>query len=854
MRRVTPVMLAALFLVLAGTAAGDATQVTDGRGLQLVWFSAEQPCTADQLAAFPEAMAHWNVEGPNNYIYEEMVFDDTPIITVTNHAEWMQDARFLAMLTHGNAEGWYAAEYYATFEAALDALAAYRLGGLDDSMVLLGQTSYDTYVLIVSKNFVEWNAGSLAPRAIADLGWCHSVTAADAFFTIGATSVMAYEDTIDRARNCRNHGTRWKRLGCKEGAEETYNSNVLGANQVPGGVLLSATDSYADSANSINLNCDCDNWAARILDWGVDRSGRVLFLTDYERHSGAFHVYGFRGAERETLAVLEPKGDESGRIFVYETRVAPGYDEYQIAEIDGDRGRRTATDWKRPGNFPSRLDEMAALAGTQLGEIVPAGPPPYGERRGPALLRAEAWGDAVVYAPDTAMAAPLLGQLSSQGMETVLCVGDGTREDVAGAYEYTYEANVARNGELGEERYPVWPGPELYLIGRASDGAVLTNLWEDDAWENCNQPQCRGDFDYTDVDGDGRPNGPVARLFADTPEEVARMVFFSDRYNAEGGAGAPSLLCAGDLDYAGDDDVPFPGPDLWLDKVEIALAAMGAPGGAIRFRRSDYETSYDATTAGVALVNEGVGQIWAMGPLSGYKRIPSSVMYGTSYDAAALTTDQAYLLIAPGCEVAADWGLGAFYGLLLQKLMTNEPGRSGCAGAVAHWSGGWGSKHDTWANYVLKKFVDARPGDSMPVVLWRAFIRCTDECPWMADYCRSAVYVGARTLVRGNEVSVGGAAPTTPSGLELQVRPSFAGRNPCTIRYRLPAPGAATVRIFDLRGRPVRSLGGGAASAGMMETRWDGRDDQGRRVASGVYFARVESAEGALTKKITVIR
>lgn len=845
--------IAILLFLTAVSAAGafGESRGTPGRAALFVWICGGPCCSDDQLLSFPETVEYWNVEGPNNYVYEEDAYDDSPIITVTNHAELMGGVRFLGMITHGNETGWYAAEYYATYDSAAAALYRYRAEGLDEDRVRLGITSTGTDVLMVSREFVEWECGSLASRAIADLSWCYSAASADAFFTIGATSVMAYEGRTTLGRLCRNFETRWARLGCRESEDGVYLSTVLGANQLPEAVLLSATGSYADSANSINLNCDCDNWSARILEWGIDRAGRVLFLTNYERRSETFRVYGFRGEERSLLAEIEPRGDRSGRITPYQTVVDAGYERYQVAEIDGDRRWRTASDWKRPGDFPPRLERMAERAGEDLGSI-------RGEalRTGPrkaAIFGPDGWGDAIVYAPDSAWASPLLAQIASHGLEGVLYVGDGSREEIAAAYSHTYSSNLSRNGELGEDRYPVWPGPELYLVGRASDGSVGTGSWPDDEWENCNQPSCRGDFDYTDVDGDSRPNGPVSRIFASSAEEVIRHVHFSDLYN-EGGSGAPSpvLLCAGDVDYGSGES--FPGPDLWLDRVESGLAGIPGLGSALRFRRSDYESSSEASAAGTALVNAGVRQIWAMGPLSGYRRIPSSVFYGIDFDAGSLTTDQAFLLIAPGCEVAADWGFAATYDLLLRKLMANTPGLSGCAGAIAHWSGGWGSKHDTWASYVLEKYLDAEPGAPLSLVLWRAFIRCTDECPWMVDYCRSAVYVGARTLVRGAEVDVVPGGSPASGGFDLQVSPTVTRGGDVRIRFRIPADGTASVRIYDVRGRPVRTLGNGRFRTGPGEVLWDGRDDRGRPVGSGIYFARVLSPRGSESRKIAVIR
>lgn len=63
-----------------------------------------------------------------------------------------------------------------------------------------------------------------------------------------------------------------------------------------------------------------------------------------------------------------------------------------------------------------------------------------------------------------------------------------------------------------------------------------------------------------------------------------------------------------------------------------------------------------------------------------------------------------------------------------------------------------------------------------------------------------------------------------------------------TIRYKVPVDGQVAVRIYDLEGRVVRTIDERTHDAGEYEVPWDGHDDLGRPVASGVYFYRVEGS------------
>jgi flagellar hook assembly protein FlgD len=54
-------------------------------------------------------------------------------------------------------------------------------------------------------------------------------------------------------------------------------------------------------------------------------------------------------------------------------------------------------------------------------------------------------------------------------------------------------------------------------------------------------------------------------------------------------------------------------------------------------------------------------------------------------------------------------------------------------------------------------------------------------------------------------------------------------------------PGPVLVRVYTLRGVPVKTLVDGAHAAGAFSTTWDGRNDAGEIVASGIYLIRIEA-------------
>jgi len=64
-----------------------------------------------------------------------------------------------------------------------------------------------------------------------------------------------------------------------------------------------------------------------------------------------------------------------------------------------------------------------------------------------------------------------------------------------------------------------------------------------------------------------------------------------------------------------------------------------------------------------------------------------------------------------------------------------------------------------------------------------------------------------------------------------------------SLSFGLAMAGPVDLEVFDLGGRRVRRLAGGRYSAGRHSVSWDGRDEEGREVASGVYVVRF-AAEG----------
>ena len=75
-----------------------------------------------------------------------------------------------------------------------------------------------------------------------------------------------------------------------------------------------------------------------------------------------------------------------------------------------------------------------------------------------------------------------------------------------------------------------------------------------------------------------------------------------------------------------------------------------------------------------------------------------------------------------------------------------------------------------------------------------------------------------------------------------------------TVRVSLPEAGRATLRVYDLAGRLVRTLADGELAAGEHSAAWDARDDAGARVRPGMYFARLANGGRVALGRVLFVR
>jgi hypothetical protein len=166
-------------------------------------------------------------------------------------------------------------------------------------------------------------------------------------------------------------------------------------------------------------------------------------------------------------------------------------------------------------------------------------------------------------------------------------------------------------------------------------------------------------------------------------------------------------------------------------------------------------------------------------------------------------------------------------------------------------------------------------GGTTSVPRWIGTDRLTSTDPPLQVHWNTGIVFEENEIVEGAATVVNGPAPCvticwsgylTPTStssvipgppasgdLALEVTPNPA-REGSELLFTTSKRQRVTVGVFAVDGRRVRVLQRGMLEAGEHRLTWDGRDDQGRLLASGLYFAKVDTEIGSTTKRIARVR
>jgi ligand-binding sensor domain-containing protein len=85
-------------------------------------------------------------------------------------------------------------------------------------------------------------------------------------------------------------------------------------------------------------------------------------------------------------------------------------------------------------------------------------------------------------------------------------------------------------------------------------------------------------------------------------------------------------------------------------------------------------------------------------------------------------------------------------------------------------------------------------------------------------------------------------------------RAPSAGNPATTIRYQLPKTTEVVLKIYNIFGQEVRTLVNARQPAGVNSVVWDGRDQSGKEMSSGIYIYRLQAGEFTQSRKLSFVR
>jgi len=374
-------------------------------------------------------------------------------------------------------------------------------------------------------------------------------------------------------------------------------------------------------------------------------------------------------------------------------------------------------------------------------------------------------------------------------------------------------------------------------------------------------PYYASDLPKSDVDGDGYPEIVVGRIPVHSVDDVLSYC-----------AKAVKYLQNPDGDWT--DDI-----SLWVD----ARFMAGNDGNVAEslgmdlrnYMPSDYNVHIlknnpcpdcidDYSTRESMAINEfdsGRALIVSFGTVANCYRLNDWLDARPDYgfDISKLSPNNIFpFLLAISCELGAfDETESPTSGKPLCERLLFDDSR-GVIGIFAPTRGSWQG-----GNYQIGKLVLKYLYDKGAQSLGHACMAAQRDLMWYypkyKKFAQSYVYLGDPAIflsgaVRGEITTVEENIIKTP---DLSIETNYPNPfNPMTtIEYSLSQASYIELSIYNVKGELIKRLVSGVEVAGTYKAVWNGRDERGRSVASGVYFCILRSSDGnKITRKIILLR
>ena len=599
--------------------------------------------------------------------------------------------------------------------------------------------------------------------------------------------------------------------------------------------------------------------------------------------SESLDLFGYVGSKSELLEHYDTFGMTGEHVFFYSEENIGQFDRLRFVETDVN-GRITGSDFFPPNassneelQFAVNLNESLATGSTTTfspgpvtGEVTRGSDgalhPVGGAWQSATACDPAKVPDVALYSSDPYLLTQEWGGVMGRGWTVRAYLGDGTADDAKVWANLVYTdyldylnccssepgclpPRLPALGVIGDPLFKIQEDPDVYTS--LFEMATFPDSYMRCQWSISGESVCP-DFGYpANLFGDDLEDLPIYMLPAMSVQEIVNLSDTAARYEAEGGASAGVLVLAGDV---ADNTPDYPQATESAERFGNIFLANGFP--VTELLASSYQSDPVRRTAFDAAINAGVGIVVGAGFTNSHSW-PGGFLFDTitpySWEQ-HLTRPQSIIVIIPSCSIVAEQ-LEYEYGRVTQvrRGLFASTGGTTVAFAVGHMTGAWDVQHQLWNEVLALTYGDSEAGTPWPHILFEAKKRALQQYPKLHDYLRSVGALG--TMVTKREATVVGIAADQPELEDLAWL--SAVRSPASqpqLAFYLPSASTVDLRVYDVEGRLVSTLAEGWTPPGKQIYTWAGRDANGGRLPSGMYFVRLRTPTVVMREKVVLLR
>lgn len=406
--------------------------------------------------------------------------------------------------------------------------------------------------------------------------------------------------------------------------------------------------------------------------------------------------------------------------------------------------------------------------------------------------------------------------------------------------------------------YPVGGQPEKDIIPTY----VLPDTLPRDRNTAYYTPYIFSDMPYADIDNDSIPDVVVTRWPANSAADVMRLAFkmqyYHNGYFPDNQIYKIGFL-VGDIDHDGEGDGAY------AREVADSIEDVLPPGqDIVHLYESDYQIDADRNYAAANLWNNELPELLILISSFSNRSWPGNFFDQTLESGAFHMSMIEYFLNHTPLVIAGSCDGGDFartedpdFGTpIAEKFLLEED--KGAVAWLGPTAGSWQNGNDAIVRYTIEEiFADPyRPmAESWLVAIQRVFndyknqqgvLRTAMAYTFLGNPLSRFCHV--LNIVDADEQTV----PRKTLSLDQNTPNPF---NPNTrISLTTTQTGQVSLKVYDVAGKLIRTLLNNNLRAGNHVVNWNGCNNAGAAVASGVYFCRLVTDEGTRAKKMVILR